>query len=80
MLSDIVEAIGNGAKTTKEIKLTTRAGMGICQSKTCRPLLEQIISFHLNSAIPCSSGLTYNNPVRPPTLAELTGNRKDERS
>jgi len=71
MLSEITDAIKHGAKTTKEVKLTTRAGMGICQAKTCRPLLEIAIAFHTNNDIPASSDLTFNHPVRPLTLAEL---------
>ena len=75
MLSEITTAIEDGAKTTKEVKLRTRAGMGICQAKTCRPLLECAIAFHTNIEIPASSDLSTNNPVRPLTLAELA--RKD---
>lgn len=42
-LSEIKEAIGNGARTVEEIKKLTRAGMGLCQSKTCFPLIASII-------------------------------------
>lgn len=77
MLSEIIESIENGMKTTKELKLKTRAGMGICQGRTCRPLLEQVVSTLSNQAIPETSGLTHNNPARPLTLSELARNRKD---
>lgn len=78
MLSEIIKSIENGTKTTKELKLKTRAGMGFCQGKTCRPLLEQIVFLHTNEPVPKSSRLSHNNPVRPVTLSELAGKRKDQ--
>lgn len=77
MLSEIIICIENGIKTAKELKLKTRAGMGICQGRTCRPLLEQTVSFYTKQAIPQFSGLTFNNPVRPLSLSELARHRKD---
>lgn len=77
MLSEIITSIKNGTKTTKELKLKTRVGMGICQGRTCRPLLEQIVSFHTNQMIPESTSLTFNNPARPLSLFELSRHRKD---
>ncbi|MFD1928036.1 (2Fe-2S)-binding protein [Sporosarcina siberiensis] len=73
-LSDILDAIKCGAITSKDVKLRTRAAMGICQSKTCRPLLEQVISFYTNSELPEKTHLTHNIPIRPLTIAELAKN------
>lgn len=77
LLSDIKESIKNGTKTTKALKLKTRAGMGICQGRTCRPLLEQAVSYYTKQKIPETTGLTFNNPVRPLSLDELAQHRKD---
>lgn len=77
LLSEVLKFIEGGEETTKELKLKTRAGMGICQARTCRPLLEQVISFHTKKAIPISSGLTYTHPIRPLTIAELACYRKE---
>ncbi|OZU90550.1 hypothetical protein CIL03_05235 [Virgibacillus indicus] len=77
LLSEIVEAMKTGAQTEKELKLKTRAGMGICQGRTCRPLLEQIISFYTNKKIPQASNLTFSIPVRPLSLSALAHTGKD---
>lgn len=76
MLNELIATIENGVQTSKELKLRTRAGMGMCQGRTCRPLLEKIISLYTNQSIPDSSGLTYNNPIRPVTLAALSKSGK----
>lgn len=60
-----------------ELKLQTRAGMGVCQGRTCGPLIHGILSR-------CAAWLTDtarlaegefspspNAPVRPMTVAEL---------
>ncbi|MFD1039630.1 (2Fe-2S)-binding protein [Virgibacillus byunsanensis] len=77
MLSEIITSIKNGTKSAKELKLRTRAGMGVCQGRICRLPLEQIVSYHTNKSIPPSSTLSFNNPVRPLTLSELAQNRKE---
>ena len=45
-LADIRKAIAEGYKTIDEIKRVTRAGMGPCQGRTCRPIIAQEISRH----------------------------------
>ncbi len=41
---EIVEAIRKyGLKSVDEVKRVTRAGMGHCQGKTCRKLVEQLL-------------------------------------
>ncbi|WP_164669339.1 (2Fe-2S)-binding protein [Virgibacillus doumboii] len=72
MLSEIEAAIESGT-TAKAIKLKTRAGMGICQGRTCRPLIEQAVSYYKQDM----EGLTFAEPVRPLTLAELVGEGKE---
>ncbi|GAK07924.1 (2Fe-2S)-binding protein [Geomicrobium sp. JCM 19038] len=71
VLSDIVQALEDGYSTHREIKLKTRAGMGICQGRTCRPLLDQIITSISNEAMPKRVGLVQNVPIRPITLGDL---------
>ncbi|MUK87679.1 (2Fe-2S)-binding protein [Ornithinibacillus sp. L9] len=77
LLSELLTSIENGTKTAKELKLKTRAGMGICQGRTCRPLIEQLISIRTNQPIPELPSLTPSIPARPLTLSELATNRKD---
>lgn len=70
-LSEILNELEKHTKTTKELKLRTRAGMGICQGKTCRPILEKVVSAYTGLQIPSASHLTYKFPARPMTLDEL---------
>lgn len=41
---EIKDAIKGGYTTLKEIKRNTRAGMGLCQGRTCSDLIRNIIS------------------------------------
>lgn len=41
---EIRDAIREGYTTIKEIKRKTRAGMGLCQGRTCSGLIRNIIS------------------------------------
>jgi NAD(P)H-nitrite reductase large subunit len=41
---EIREAIREGHITIKTIKIRTRAGMGLCQGRTCGTLIRDIIS------------------------------------
>lgn len=77
-LEDISQAVKDGAKTSKEIKLRTRAGMGICQGKTCRPLLDQLIAKYSGQKLPPNTTLSHHFPIRPITFDELTKDRKLE--
>ncbi|QKY68783.1 (2Fe-2S)-binding protein [Lentibacillus sp. CBA3610] len=77
MLSQILSAINAGAVSSKAIKLETRTGMGICQGRICRPLVEQVISSYTSRQLHESPQLNSNHPVRPLSLNELAGNRKD---
>ncbi len=63
--ADIVEAIHIGATTIKEIKRWTRAGMGLCQGRTCRKLLEGIISRETGTKLEDVDPPSHRIPVRP---------------
>jgi len=78
-LEDISNAVRDGAKTSKEIKLRTRAGMGICQGKTCRPLLDQLIVNYSDQKLAPNPSLSHNFPIRPITFDELMKERKPEK-
>ena len=41
---DILDAIADGATTVDGVKRRTRAGMGLCQGKTCERLVAKIIA------------------------------------
>lgn len=43
-LGQIREAIANGAASVSEVKRMTRAGMGLCQGRTCSKLISRMIA------------------------------------
>ena len=59
---NVRQAIRDGARTLREIKMITRAGMGLCQGRTC----NKIISCILAEEIKCSMDKLKPYPPRPP--------------
>ena len=41
---EILAAIADGATTLKGVKIRTEAGMGLCQGRTCRRLISQMLA------------------------------------
>lgn len=66
---EIEEAIEDGARTIAGIKKRTRAGMGLCQGRTCRRLVSQMLSKHTapEDVLPDTS----RSPVRAITIREI---------
>ncbi|HBC32225.1 MAG TPA: (2Fe-2S)-binding protein [Clostridiales bacterium] len=62
---EIEAAISDGAVTINEVKRFTRAGMGLCQGRTCRRLVERILSEKTNTPLSEIIPSTYRQPVRP---------------
>ncbi len=61
---EIEEAIDNGASTPDEVKRFTRAGMGLCQGRTCRKSVEGLISKNTGMNPHNVKPSTYRQPVR----------------
>lgn len=72
-LRELREAIANGAATARQLKLATRAGMGFCQGRTCRGLVEQLIEQEPAPDADGSSALAFKAPARPITFGQLAG-------
>ena len=70
-LADVRKAIADGWRTVDEIKRVTRAGMGPCQGRTCRPLIAQELSRHYK--IPMEEVLmpTFRPLVKPVKLGSF---------
>ena len=68
---DICRQIARGLVTPQELKKATRLGMGNCQSRTCGPILYEILNaFEVNDA---SHGpLSVRMPVKPVSLESLS--------
>jgi len=60
--ADVVRAVAEGARSVDEVKRLTRAGMGICQGRTCGRMVAQII--HECTGIPLSD-IALSRPRAP---------------
>ena len=72
---EIREAIRMGATDVTGVKRRTRAGMGLCQGRTCEALVQQILRQELKGeATPESIGFsTPRTPQRQVTFGTLGG-------
>ncbi|WP_138752175.1 (2Fe-2S)-binding protein [Paenibacillus sinopodophylli] len=68
-LEQIHEAIRQHACSARETKLRTRAGMGICGGRTCRPLLDRLTMPSEGDSL-TDFPLKVQPPVRPVSFAE----------
>lgn len=75
---EILDAIADGATTIDGVKRRTRAGMGLCQGKTCERLIAKIISEttgrNMAEIIPQKSRI----PVRPVKISVFGGEADEE--
>jgi len=72
-LGEIKQAIREGARDVTGIKRRTRAGMGLCQGRTCEKLVQKILKEQLGEKAEKISSLTSRPPVRPITFGTLGG-------
>ena len=74
---EILDAIADGALTVDGVKRRTRAGMGLCQGKTCECLVARIIAEQtgrpMAEILPPKSRI----PVRPVKIG-IIGGQEDE--
>lgn len=70
---EILDAIADGATTVDGVKRRTRAGMGLCQGKTCERLVARIIAEQtgrpMAEILPPKSRI----PVRPVKIGVIGG-------
>ncbi|MFR1111920.1 MAG: (2Fe-2S)-binding protein [Blautia sp.] len=74
---EILDAIADGATTVDGVKRRTRAGMGLCQGKTCERLVQKIIAQETGISIEQIIPQTKRMPVRPVKIGVI-GGEKDE--
>ncbi len=58
--------------TARELKLRTRAGMGYCGGRTCRPLVDKLTN-SLDKENRKQITLKYQPPIRPISFGDLGG-------
>lgn len=70
-VGEIKKAIREGARDVVGIKRRTRAGMGLCQGRTCEKLVQQIIAQELGISPKEAGTSSARPPVRPVSFGEL---------
>ena len=74
---EILEAIKAGARSLDEIKRRTRAGMGLCQGKTCQRLVARLLARELCCSLGEVAPYSARPPTRPLPMAVFTENCGD---
>jgi NAD(P)H-nitrite reductase large subunit len=69
---EVLEAVKQGASTADEVKRLTRAGMGHCQGRTCRRLINQILARELKQKPQDQRPITQRSPLQPLSLETLS--------
>lgn len=64
-VGEIKEAIRQGARDVTGVKRRTRAGMGLCQGRTCEKLVQAILRQELGNAAEEIGVSTPRPPIRP---------------
>ncbi|MDO4545548.1 MAG: (2Fe-2S)-binding protein [Bacillota bacterium] len=77
-VSEIKQAIKDGARDVTGVKRRTRAGMGLCQGRTCEKMVQAILKQELGESPEEISSSTPRPPVRPITFGSLAGGEEDE--
>lgn len=77
-VSDIKKAIADGARDVTGVKRRTRAGMGLCQGRTCEKMVQAILKAELGETPQEIGRNTPRPPVRPVTFGSLAGGEDNE--
>ena len=73
---DVRQAIREGAKTLREIKMITRAGMGLCQGRSCSKIISRILAEETGISIDKIKPAGYRPPLRPIKISDLAEAKK----
>jgi NAD(P)H-nitrite reductase large subunit len=76
--ADILDAVQEGAHTLWQIRRLTRAGMGLCQGRSCETLMARIMAEALGVPIDQVLRPSYRPPIQPIPIDTLaSGTRVD---
>jgi thioredoxin reductase len=70
-VADLRKGIGEGVRELNELKVVTRAGMGLCQGRMCGPALAEVIAAELNLSPDRAGRLNIRPPLKPLPLREI---------
>ncbi|MDF3000171.1 MAG: hypothetical protein K0Q48_290 [Bacillota bacterium] len=76
-VGEIKEAIAQGARDVVGVKRRTRAGMGLCQGRTCEKMVQQILCQELGISPEEAGCSSIRPPARPITFGTLAGGMKE---
>jgi NAD(P)H-nitrite reductase large subunit len=68
---EILEAIDQGARDVTGVKRRVRAGMGLCQGRTCGKMVQKIISETLGIKPEETGYSSARPPVKPISFGDL---------
>lgn len=71
-LRELEEAAKEFNSSARELKLRTRAGMGVCGGRTCRPSVDKVLAKVANLNPTDEIPLKVSPPVRPISLEDLS--------
>ena len=72
-LEDIQQTASRYNCSAREVKLRTRAGMGYCGGRTCRPAVDAVLEAVTGERAGHDIPLKVQPPVRPVSLSILGG-------
>jgi len=73
---DVRKAIHLGADSFDAVKRVTRAGMGLCQGRTCQQLVERLITEETGKKSGELPPISIRPPLRPTKLKVIAGMEK----
>jgi thioredoxin reductase/bacterioferritin-associated ferredoxin len=77
-LSEVNEALREGAGDLQSLKLLTRVGMGPCQGRNCAPSMGMYVCDKLKITPEQAGRINPRPPVKPVTLGALAGMMNEE--
>jgi len=72
-LADVRQVVAEGARTLDDVKRLTRAGMGLCQGRTCRHLVLRELAQLRGTRVEDLTLPTFRPPTRPTKLGVIAG-------
>ncbi len=72
-LEDIQQTASRYNCSAREVKLRTRAGMGYCGGRTCRPAVDAVLEAVTGERAGHDIPMKVQPPVRPVSLSVLGG-------
>ena len=73
---EIDKAIEDGARTVQGVKIRTRAGMGLCQGKTCNQFVRKILAEKTKQRPGMILPGSFRPPVRVLSIGSFLGGKE----